>query len=249
MDRHRQYVAPFPEHRLGPIAVVGVNIDDCHPPAGKRQPVGGDGTVVEVAVAAVRLRGGVMPRRPAQGVGAELPADDRIGSRGRARCGRKRRHPRSGQDRVDIVGEAAHLGEDAFRFLPRRARQRSDVGHRLGVLGAAGDLTPAGVGMLEERQKAFGVHGQQQVPVERRGLTHLEAIGGIESRQDAVGAFGHLGWRQHGPPEAVGFRRVVQTVRRMGKDDHGWLLSSVGAPRDVIARGIGPIAVARLLWF
>ena len=131
-----EHVRAVVEDRLGAVAVVVVEIEDGDPSGTAiQQMLGGDGRVVEEAVAAVEVRCGVVARRAAQGEGGAFPP---IGDEP---CGRERGlragvdgTPGSGRDRrrgVEAVPaeepvdpfEAAS-GPCAGRARPKAGRRR-----------------------------------------------------------------------------------------------------------------------------
>ena len=126
-----QHVAPGPEDVLGAVAVVVVDVDDRHPvqPA-VEQGLGRGRGVVDEAVAAVEVEGGVVARRPAEREGGPLAAQDQVDPR--------EGHVGGGQDRL---GGARH---------DRRAGVEGEVGEPpvdgLGLVSGpcAGRATPAG---------------------------------------------------------------------------------------------------------
>ena len=67
VDGHEKHIVAGIEDVLGAVAVVEVDIEDRHPArAAIERALGGDGGIVEEAVAAVLVHGRVMARRPAE---------------------------------------------------------------------------------------------------------------------------------------------------------------------------------------
>ena len=225
MDRDGEHVALLPEDRLGPVPVVGIDIDDGDPAAGRRQGTCCDRSVVDEAIAAVRLGPGVMTGRPAQRIRGSLAFHDHLRGGRSARCRSQRSPPGPLQDRVDVVGEAAHLRQHGHRFPPWRTRQRTNVGHCLRIGGALRHRSPPGMGTLEKIEVPRRVHGEQLISRDRRRRLRPKAACRFEAAHDPLGSFGHLSGRQHRPTDTMGFGRIMQPVIRMGEDDHRPFLS------------------------
>src|SRR4029453_13923397 len=78
VQRHVQHLGVLPEHVLGAVAVVEVDVHDRHPAQGGQRP-GRDGGGVRRAEPAGGAGAGGGAGRPAQGVGGRGPADDQVG--------------------------------------------------------------------------------------------------------------------------------------------------------------------------
>ncbi|CAI8721592.1 hypothetical protein EMIT0215P_110214 [Pseudomonas serboccidentalis] len=140
VDRGEQHVAARVENRLGAVAVVIVDVEDRDLlVALVEERLGGDGSIVEVAITAHQVTGGVVSRRTAQGEGTACTALDlRLGGESdlRSAVGRL---PGAGGDRCATVeAVVTELAMQAGRFdLPQRAcrpgvRQQVTVGVEFG---------------------------------------------------------------------------------------------------------------------
>ena len=228
VHRSRQHGRIGVEDRLGPVAVVGVDVEHRDPAVDRRaQPLRRGGRVVEVAGAAEAPARHVMAGRAAARVGGRRPRQHQLGGRDggvhRGTCGLPRARP---DERHRVVGElpgpgARGRGGDGGPAVREEVRLREQV---------RDDPVLAGVGRQPGRlpllPRAGQVAGERRVmdAVERRvGLLpradHAGARGG-ERRADALRAGGQLRARRADADPYLA-ARLVQPVAIAPDDGHG----------------------------
>ncbi len=236
VDRGEQHVAALVENRLGAVAVVIVDVEDRDfLVAGIEEGLSGNGGVVEVAITAHQVAGGVVSRWPAQGertVCATL--DFRLGSQRHLRC-TVGGLPGAGGDRCAAVeAVVTELAVQAGRFdLAQRAcrpgvRQQVAVGVEFG---------PARPGAFEEVEVVAAVNARDRLQAEVLRRLHRAEVLVLYPLQYVVGTRWHLEARLELAVDELA-AAVVQVV--IVRVDGQHLLFSAGADSvapSVAARG------------
>ena len=204
--------------------MVVVHVEDRHPLAGRPDDgVGGDGGVVEEAVAAIHRAGGVVPGRPAQAIGAGRPAEHEVDRRERDVDRRARSRIGPGDERRRGVETPEPGPAGRMRGFPHQRRDGC-LGHALehphvgvGVgrqEGARQALRPQlRPGHLEEADESRLVHGGDRTFAVLGGFEPRKAAIGVERGPDPFGAFGDLIGRDRQAHECLD-RDVVAEMRR-----------------------------------
>jgi len=191
MDRGKEHVVACVEDRLSAIAVVVVHVEDRHlAMALVEKRLGGDGGVVEVAITAHQVAGGVVPRRATQRertVGAAL---DRLLCGQRDLGGAVGRLPGAGGNRRAAV--EAVVTELAVQAGGQHAAQGAGgpgVGQQVAVLAECGPALP---GTFEEVQVVAAMDTLQRREAKvLRGKDRAQPTG-FDPLQYVVGARGHF---------------------------------------------------------
>ena len=164
VQRGGEHVRPRIEDALGAVAVMQVDIEDCHPRSLLAQRLGGDCRIVDEAEAAGDINKGMMAGRAAQRIGRRRARHHRFGSLDRAPGAPQRALPGFAGDRAGGVGHMVAGLTDRRGRIGAGSRDRMDVGDhfRRGAL----DTLPAAEDMLEKVEIFGCMHrGNRSKPV------------------------------------------------------------------------------------
>ncbi|MNL10451.1 hypothetical protein D3C87_1312500 [compost metagenome] len=191
MDRGEQHVAALVENRLGAVAVVVVDVEDRDLfVALIEERLGGDGGVVEVAITAHQIAGGVVSRWTAQGesrTGAAL--DFRLGGERNLRRA-VRRLPGAGGDRgAAVEAVITELAVEAGRFDRAQGTGRPGVGQQVTV---GVEFGPACPGAFEEVEVVTAVNSCDRLEAEILWRFDWAKILVLHALQHMIGARWHL---------------------------------------------------------
>jgi hypothetical protein len=156
------------------------------------QPLGGDGGVVEEAVAAVEVAAGMVAGRAAEREGRTLAAPDQLGCRERHVGRRRYRPPGAGGDwRARIDGVVAELAVDRLRQRRILAEAAGVPGERQRVIGAV-RLHPFVPGRLQELDEALVVDAQHRIKPEGLRQRDRPETRGLDAVDDDLRPPRHL---------------------------------------------------------
>lgn len=228
--REEEHVVAVVEDLLGAVAVMEVDIKHRDPGTPDVQgALGGDGGIVEEAVAAELVGGGMVAGRAAQ-------AEGRLAAR-QHMIHRRERHVLAGHGRLEGaladrgVGAQSVVSEPAVDVIrddaTRHGAGRPDPGDRLALAAGGHPVCPAA---LEEGDIVGIVNRQHRGEAVLGRLTHFAQAAlahALEHQVDAFGAF--VGVTIRPPSSSVRARRsLVRSV---------WKVSiSVGHPRRSVRR-------------
>ena len=193
------------------------------PPGPSAQPVGCDGRIVEVAVAAEEVPSRVVPRRSAEPVGDARAGDHASGAGQGDVHGGSRRLPRALDDRRGRVkGPISDTAAWRIRLRPRvpgRAQRRMPqrIGHDAVTAGPADP--PLVPGRLEVADQPRIVHRQDRLEAEIVGCYVLEGAVSVDGGQDRCRSGADLERGDLAPAGQLPWR-LVEGVQRAGDDDH-----------------------------
>ena len=210
MDRGEQHVAALVEDVLGAVAVVVVDIEDGDFLAALvEEGLCGDGGIVQVAVAAHQVAGGMMAWRTTQGEGA-------VGAVGNLLLGAERDLgsavgglPGAGSDRrAAIETVVAELAVQVIGDHPAQGARRPGERQQIAL---AALLLPARPGALEEFQVGLAVDALDGRQAEILGRADFAELASLDARKDVVGALRLLEAGHQLPVDQLAFA-VMQVV-------------------------------------
>ena len=210
MDRGEQHIAALVEDVLGAVAVVVVDIEDGDFPAALvEEGLGSDGGVVQVAVTAHHVAGGMVAWRPAQGEGAVGAVGDLLLGTERNLGGAVGGLPGAGSDRrAAVEAVVAELAVQVTGDHPPQGTCRPGERQQIAL---AALLLPARPGALEEFQVGLAVDARDGRQAEILGRTDFAELASLDARKDVVGALRLLEAGHQLPVDQLAFA-VVQVV-------------------------------------